>query len=104
MALLRYLFGAPGSDWIHFLFFLTGIILFIGIAEKTRSALGWPPKVTRKLVHILTGVLIFFTPYWFVSNRPLIWLAVIFIAVNFTGIKSGKLKGMHDVGYSILII
>ncbi len=96
MSLINFLFHAPGSDWIHFLIFLFGIIIFIAIAEKTRSALRWSPEVTRKLVHILTGILVFFTPYFFISNRSLIWMAVIFIIVNYIGVKTGSLKGMHE--------
>ena len=51
-------------------------------AEKTRATLGWSPEVNRKLVHILTGLLVFFTPFFFNSNKPLIWMAIIFIIVN----------------------
>jgi len=89
------LFGAPKIDWIRFGCFFLGIVLFIGIAEKTRKALKWSPEVTRKLVHISTGILIFFTPYFFTSQKPLIWMAIIFIIVNFIGIRSGALKSMH---------
>jgi len=95
-AVLKFLFDASSADWIRFACFFAGIFLFIGIAEKTRSALGWSPEVNRKLVHIMTGVLIFFAPLFFVSNRPLVWMAVIFIAVNYLGVTTGKLKGMHD--------
>ncbi|NQT25154.1 hypothetical protein HQ585_07360, partial [candidate division KSB1 bacterium] len=95
MNLLEFFFGAPASDWIKFAGFFLGIFLFIFIAEKTRSALGWPAEVTRKLVHIATGVLIFFCAFLFESQIPLIYMAGIFIVVNFLGIQSGKLKGMH---------
>jgi len=90
------LFSASTGDWIRFGGFFLGIVLFIAAAEKTRVVLGWPPEVNRKLVHVLTGVLIFFTPFFFQSNRPLIWMAVLFIVVNYMGVRSGKLKGMHD--------
>jgi hypothetical protein len=96
MKILEYLFSASAGDWIRFSGFFLGIVLFIAAAEKTRVALGWPPEVNRKLVHVLTGVLIFFTPFFFQSNRPLIWMAVVFIVVNYMGVRSGKLKGMHD--------
>lgn len=82
-------------EWIRFGVFFLGIILFIGIAEKVRIQFHWSPEVTRKMVHISTGILIFFSPYLFNSNKPLIWMAIIFMTVNFIGVKSGKLKGMH---------
>ncbi|HEX9933871.1 MAG TPA: hypothetical protein VGB38_01640, partial [bacterium] len=80
---------------MRFFLFLGGIVLFIIIAEKTRTRLGWSAEVNRKLVHVLTGVLVFFTPFVFTSNKPLIWMAALFIAVDFIGVETGKLKGMH---------
>jgi uncharacterized protein (TIGR00297 family) len=96
MDILKTLFDAPAGDWIRFFLFTAGIVAFIGIAEKTRTALGWSAEVTRKLVHVGTGVLIVFSPLFFTSSKPLLWMAVLFIAVNFAGVQSGKLKGMHD--------
>ena len=95
MKILNLLFDASSMDWVRFVIFFTGIFLFIGITEKTRAALGWSAEINRKLVHVLTGVLIFFTPYLFTSSKPLIWMAVLFMAINYAGVKTGKLKGMH---------
>jgi len=94
--MISFLFEAPVSDWIRFALFLAGILAFIFLAEKTRSRLGWSAEVTRKLVHVGTGVLIVFSPLFFVSQKPLLWMAVLFMAVNFAGVETGKLKGMHD--------
>jgi uncharacterized protein (TIGR00297 family) len=96
MPILKALFEAPAQDWIRFLFFLAGIILFITAAEKTRTRLGWSPEVNRKLVHVGTGVLIVFSPLFFASAKPLLWMAVLFMFVNFIGVETGLLKGMHD--------
>jgi uncharacterized protein (TIGR00297 family) len=96
MPLLKTLFHAPAQDWTRFLFFLVGIILFIAAAEKTRSRLGWSPEVNRKIVHVGTGVLIVFSPLFFISAKPLLWMAVLFMFVNFIGVETGLLKGMHD--------
>lgn len=96
MSVLKFLFSGSTTDWIRFIYFFLGIVLFIAIAEKTRHAVGWSPEINRKMVHILTGILIFFSPFFFVSNRPLIWMAIIFITVNYLGVRSGKLKGMHE--------
>jgi uncharacterized protein (TIGR00297 family) len=95
MDVLRFLFDAPIMDWIGFGIFFVGILLFIGMAEKLRTRMGWSAEVNRKLVHILTGILVFFTPFFFHSDSPLIWMAIIFIIVNYIGVRSGKLKGMH---------
>ncbi|HDQ44859.1 MAG TPA: DUF92 domain-containing protein [bacterium] len=95
MPLYDILFDAPVSDWLKFAGFFLGIFLFIFIAEKTRAALGWHAEVNRKLVHIGTGVLIFTCAFLFESKTPLIWMAVLFIGINFLGVRTGRLKGMH---------
>jgi uncharacterized protein (TIGR00297 family) len=95
MAVLKFLFDAPATDWLRFLFFLCGIALFIFIAEKTRQRLGWSAEVNRKLVHVLTGILVFFCPFFFISSKPLVWMAALFIAVDLFGVMTGRLKGMH---------
>jgi hypothetical protein len=69
--ILDWLFAAPKGDWIRFFVFLEGILLFIALAEKTRTRLGWSPEVNRKLVHVGTGVLIVFSPLFFISSKPL---------------------------------
>jgi uncharacterized protein (TIGR00297 family) len=95
MTLLETLFGAPSKEWLYFGFFLVGIVGFIAAAEKTRSRMGWSPEVNRKLVHILTGLLICVTPFVFKNSKPLVWMAVLFIVVNGVGIHTGRLQGMH---------
>jgi len=95
MGFIQGLFDAPASDWLKFGGFFVGIFLFIFIAEKARSALGWPAEVNRKLVHIGTGLLIFFCAFLFESQIPLIWMALIFIMINYLGVRLGRLKGMH---------
>jgi uncharacterized protein (TIGR00297 family) len=94
--ILEYLFHAPTEDWLNLLIFFIGIFCFILLAEKTRKKLKWPSEVNRKLVHILTGILIFFSPFFITSKKPLIWIGVIFIMINYIGIRSGKLMGIHD--------
>ena len=96
MNILETLFKASTADWLGLLYFFLGIIFFITLAEKIRKALKWPSEINRKLVHILTGILIFFSPFFFTSIKPLIWIALVFIVVNYMGIRSGKLLGIHD--------
>jgi uncharacterized protein (TIGR00297 family) len=95
MGVLRWAFGAPGADWIRFAGFFLGIVAFIAGSEFARARFGWSAEINRKLVHVGTGILIFFSPLWFSSPKPLIWMALVFIAINAFGVVSGKLKGMH---------
>ncbi len=93
--MFHFLFGAPPIDWIFFGAFFAVIALFIALAEISRIHFGWSAEVNRKLVHILTGIFIFFTPFLFHSEKPLCWMAVLFIVINGLGIITGRLKGMH---------
>ena len=91
-----HLLSAPtNSEWIYFFSILLGLGSFVVAAELIRKALRWSPEVTRKLVHIATGVLIYFAPEVFSSGIPAILLAAVFIVVNYAAIRFGLLKGMH---------
>jgi uncharacterized protein (TIGR00297 family) len=90
------LFAHPsGAEWTLFAVLLAAIGFFITAAEYLRKRFNGSPEITRKLVHILTGLLIFFAPELFVSGIPAVTLAVIFIVVNYAAIRFGLLKGMH---------
>jgi uncharacterized protein (TIGR00297 family) len=90
------LFAAPSpSEWTLFFLLFVAIGLFISAAEFLRKRFNGSPEITRKLVHILTGLLIFFAPDLFTSGIPAIALAIVFIAVNYAAIRFGLLKGMH---------
>lgn len=90
------LFLLPDShEWILFASIFVAISLFIVLAEALRKHFNRSAEITRKLVHILTGVLIFFAPQLFQSGIPAIALAVIFILVNFGAIRFGLLQGIH---------
>jgi uncharacterized protein (TIGR00297 family) len=83
------------TEWLRLVAFICGISLFIIVAEIVRKFFGWSPEATRKLVHILVGVLVFFTPMLFTTALPVVILAIIFIVVNFASLKLGLLKGMQ---------
>lgn len=90
------LFSVPSqTEWALFVAIFIAIGIFIAIAEFLRRKFHGSPEITRKLVHILTGVLIFFAPRLFTSGIPALLLALSFIAVNFAAIQFGLLKGMH---------
>ena len=87
--------AASLKEWLTLIALAAGLFVLIGLADRFRSALHWDPEFTRKFVHVATGVLIFFTPYLFVSPVPLIVLALFFMAVNFAGLRLNLFKGMH---------
>jgi uncharacterized protein (TIGR00297 family) len=92
---MRLLASPTNAEWAIFVLIFVGLGSFIGIAEFIRKKLNWSPEVTRKLVHISTGILIFFAPRLFSSGIPAILLGLVFALVNFAAVRFGLLKGIH---------
>lgn len=83
------------SDWIAFGVFFVGIMLVIGIAEYTRTKMQWSAEASRKIVHVLVGVMIFWARFLFESPVPAILIALVFIFVNLAALIKGGFEGMH---------
>jgi uncharacterized protein (TIGR00297 family) len=82
-------------DWIW-----SGILLFIlaiiiGCSELVRKNFSLSINFTRKLVHILTGILIAITPLLLKHPYPLLIISVIFFVLNWIAIQKKWLPGMH---------
>ena len=84
------------NEWSTFFLFLITIFLLIIISESARSYLRWKPESTRKLVHVIVGILVSICPFIFKSKFPPIALAVIFIIINAIALKNKTFKGMHS--------
>ncbi|MBC8180345.1 DUF92 domain-containing protein [candidate division KSB1 bacterium] len=82
-------------DWIWLGVLLCGLIIVITFSEIVRKHLSWSVKVTRKIVHVITGILIALTPFLLDSPVPLMFISSVFIVLNFTAIKKGWMPGMH---------
>ena len=84
------------NEWNTFFLFLITIFFLIIISESARSYLRWKPESSRKLVHIIVGILVSICPLIFISKFPPITLAVIFIIINAIALKNKTFKGMHS--------
>ena len=84
------------NEWNTFFLFLITIFFLIIISESARSYLRWKPESSRKLVHIIVGILVSICPFIFISKFPPITLAVIFIIINAIALKNKTFKGMHS--------
>ena len=84
------------SDSLFFVLFFVALFSLIGIAEFIRRVMHWPPEVTRKSIHIVTGFLVATTPFVLKSMWPMLVLAVIFTVINFIAIQVGLFKSMHS--------
>jgi uncharacterized protein (TIGR00297 family) len=76
-----------------FSFFL---ILLIGVAEGLRKKYPAYQEATRKLVHMVTGLLIALTPFAIQCKWPLVGLALFFVLFNWLAIRHGWLNGLHN--------
>lgn len=93
MSFPRYLPFA--SEWISFGLFFLAILVMIGISELARNRLSWSIENSRKLVHVIVGLMISISPFLFSSPLPPAILAIIFIILNLAALRSNKLQGMH---------
>ncbi|PJA52281.1 MAG: hypothetical protein CO167_09300, partial [Candidatus Marinimicrobia bacterium CG_4_9_14_3_um_filter_48_9] len=76
------------SEWAAFLVFLGGILFTIGLSEIARKFFHWRAEFSRKLVHVLVGVLLAFAPFLLSSPTPAIVLGILFIIINYFALRS----------------
>jgi uncharacterized protein (TIGR00297 family) len=84
------------SSWIMFTLFFLVISLFLALADFLLRLLKVHPHTTRRIVHILVGVLVCLAPFFFRDSLPVVTLAALFIVINFFSIRYGLLKGIHE--------
>ncbi len=88
--------GVTANEWRLFAAMLIGLFTFVGIAEALRKTTPLTGNATRKIVHILVGVFVFFVPIVFVSPVPGILMSILFIGVNYVSVRFRLFKGMDD--------
>ncbi|MBR9975080.1 MAG: DUF92 domain-containing protein [Bacteroidetes bacterium] len=71
------------------------ILVLLGASEFARRRFGWPDEVTRKTVHIVTGVLIFLAPPFFPRSGVVVLIAALFITINAAAYSRGWLSAVH---------
>lgn len=81
-----------------FFVFLAALLAIVLLAELVRRMMRWSAEATRKLVHILVGLLIATTPYIFVSKWPMVFLGLLFTIIDYVAVRKNLLQGMHGTG------
>jgi len=82
-------------DWFWGGGFFLGQLILLTIAELIRKKLEGKAEFTRKIVHIITGLFIVVTPYFFESNRPLLVITLIFIPIIYLAIRWNLFQSLH---------
>ncbi|MEK7728912.1 MAG: DUF92 domain-containing protein [candidate division KSB1 bacterium] len=89
------LHSPPLRDWLVLGGFLILIFMLLVVAEGLRRRRFAGPELTRKAVHLLTGVLILTCPFVFLTALPLLLLAALFIFVNYFSLRYNFFAGIH---------
>ncbi len=71
------------------------ILALLLLSEAARRLFAWPDEVTRKTVHVATGIVIFFAPPFFPRAGAVILIASLFVLLNSAAYAVGWLKAVH---------
>ncbi len=85
------------TDTTYLGLFLGVLLLLILSAELLRHRLHGTQEFSRKFVHMLTGILVAFVPFFVQTPWPLLVIGVAFAAFNYVAVKRGWLQAMHDM-------
>jgi uncharacterized protein (TIGR00297 family) len=82
-------------DWIWTSILFGALLVAIGSAEFLRKRYQFSIKITRKFIHIITGIFIAVAPLVLFSKIPLLIISGLFILVNIFASKLHWMPGMH---------
>ena len=83
------------TDWLYLILFTVLLLIIVMVADVFRRLLRWSPEATRKMVHMIVGVLVAITPFVLHSKWPMVIIGGLFTVVDFFAIQRGFFKGMH---------
>jgi len=83
------------SDWINAIFGFLFIGTFLLITEYLRRALEFSASLTRKFIHIITGLIVCFVAILSESNVPIQIFAFVYIFIDIWSIKTGRFQSIH---------
>lgn len=89
------LHSPPLRDWLVLGGFMVLIFALLVAADVLRRNRLASPEVTRKTVHLLTGILILACPFIFQSVVPLLVLAALFVVINYLALRYNFFPGIH---------
>jgi uncharacterized protein (TIGR00297 family) len=93
--ILELLARPSQAEFANLLSIIAGIGALVVASEFVRKRFFWPAEVTRKLVHISVGILIFFAPKLFHSAVIPLSLAFFGTVVMAVAVRKGLLVGLH---------
>lgn len=85
------------TDLTAFMLFGLGVLAAVGVGEALRAKAGCRPESSRRLVHMLTGLLVALGPLWFAEPTWIYVLAGAFVLVNLWAVPRRVFLGMHGI-------
>ena len=85
----------PKMDWIFLALFMLALAGLVGLAEIVRRLMHWSTEATRKIVHILAGVMVATTPFVLQSMWPMIILGIVFTILDYYAVRHNLFHAMH---------
>lgn len=83
------------TDFIAFLVALFLLVLLLALSESLKAFAKFSPSHTRKIVHVATGVFVFFAPYFFKEKFYPALIPALFIPFNVAATRLGWLSSLH---------
>ncbi len=83
------------NDFTFLLIFAALIAGVLFLADMVRRLLKWSPEATRKMVHMIVGIMVATTPFVLESMWPMVALGLLFTVVDYYAVRHGLFKGMH---------
>ncbi len=83
------------SDWLIAVTGFISIGIFLLITEFTRRNFNLSTSLTRKFIHILTGLIVCFVALFLESNKPIQIFAFFYIFIDIWSLKTGRFQSIH---------
>lgn len=91
----------PTSDWFVLAWVVAGLGGLMVAAELIRKFFHWPPQLTRKLVHVLTGFFVFAVIAKMQSPLPVLAINAGFVLFIALALRLDWFPAMHRTGPSL---
>ena len=93
--IIEYILSVPLSDWLIAISGFVSVGIFLFITESTQKKFNLPSSLTRKFIHIVTGLIVCFVALLLKSSLPIQVFAFLYIFIDIWSIKTGMFLSIH---------
>ncbi|MDX1653235.1 MAG: phosphatidate cytidylyltransferase [Brumimicrobium sp.] len=84
-------------EWLNMLYFATIFLLLFGVADILHVAMDLKPGLTRKIVHLVTGLIVLVFPYYFSNHLSVMILCAAFFVLLLLSMYFNFLPSINKV-------